>query len=45
MTPLDEQLFDHFGEREQGHHHRGFGPLADDDRSGDGRHHQEIDVE
>ena len=36
---------DQFGNRVQGHDHRRFGPLPDDERTGDGDGHQGVDIE
>ncbi len=43
--PLHRARLEHLGEREQKHHRRALGPLAERDRAGDGDHHQHVDVE
>ena len=42
---LDRPGFDELGKRVQGHHHRSFGPLADDERASHRNGHQRVDVQ
>ena len=43
--PVHRLGFDEFGNRVQGHHHRGFRPLPNEECAGDGHRHQRIDVQ